>query len=53
MLQIYKHSKRKLVNLDINVQYNLGNFDKNIPKHKCPNRGLVLKIILDKQEYQK
>lgn len=49
MLRVYKDSKRKLVSLGISVQYNFGDFDKNEPKLKFPNRDLIQKIILDKK----
>ena len=54
MIRICKDGKRKFQSLGISVNPKHWNFDRNKPKIDCPNRELILKIILQKEiEYQK
>ena len=54
MLRIIKDRKIKYQSLGISVHPNYWDFTKNKPKPTCPNRDLILKIILDKElEFQK
>ena len=53
MLRICKDGKRKYQSLGISVNPKHWDFKKNIPKHKCPNKEYIQKIILDKKlEFQ-
>lgn len=54
MLRICMNRKSKYKSLGISVNPQFWDFDKNRPKSNCPNKDLILKIILDKEaEYQK
>jgi hypothetical protein len=54
MIRICKDKKLKYISLGISVHPQHWDFDKNKPKHNCPNKDLILKIILDKElEFQK
>ena len=54
MIRVIKDRKIKYQSLGISVKAGCWNFNKNKPKHSCPNRDLILKIIFDKNsEYQK
>lgn len=54
ILCICKDRKRKYQSLGISVKTQFWDFQKNKPKTNCPNKELILKIILDKEsEYQK
>ena len=54
MLCITKDRKRKYKSLGISVNPKFWDFDKERPKTNCPNKELILKIILEKEnEYQK
>ena len=54
MLCITKDRKRKYQSLGISVNPKYWDFEKERPKANCPNKELILKIILDKDnEYQK
>jgi site-specific recombinase XerD len=54
MLRVSKDRKRKYQSLGISVKQEDWDFQKNKPKANCPNRELILKIMLDKElEYQK
>jgi len=54
MIRICKDRKTKYKSLGISVNPVYWDFDKNKPKNNCPNKDLILKIILDKElEYQK
>lgn len=54
MLCITKDRKRKYKSLGISVNPKFWDFEKERPKSNCPNRELILKIILEKEnEYQK
>lgn len=54
MLCITKNRKRKYKSLSISVNPRFWDFEKERPKGNCPNRELILKIILEKEnEYQK
>ena len=49
MIRIAKDGKRKLKSLGISVHPDNWDFEKSRPKPKCPNRELILKIILEKE----
>ena len=54
MLSICKNRKRKYLSLGISVNPKHWDFEKNKPKPNCPNKELILKIILEKEaEFQK
>lgn len=49
MLCICKDRRRKYKSLGVSVHPDYWDFSKNRPKPNCPNRELILKIILDKE----
>ena len=49
MLCITKDRKRKYKSLGISVNPKFWDFEKERPKSNCPNRELILKIILEKE----
>jgi hypothetical protein len=49
MLCICKDRKRKYQSLGISIKPEYWDFQKNKPKPNCPNKDLILKIILDKE----
>jgi site-specific recombinase XerD len=54
MIRVCKDGKKKYKSLSISVHPDYWDFKKNRPKPNCPNRELILKIILDKElEFQK
>ena len=54
MLRVCKDGKKKFQSLGISVLPNHWDFKKNRPKNDCPNKDIILKIILEKEiEYQK
>ena len=54
MLCVTKDRKRKYQSLGISVNPKFWDFEKERPKANCPNKDLILKIILEKEnEYQK
>jgi hypothetical protein len=54
MVRICKDRKTKYKSLGISVNPVYWDFTKNKPKHNCPNREYILKIILEKEtELQK
>jgi len=54
MLRVCKDKKVKYQSLGISVNPNHWDFQKNRPKPNCPNRELILKIILEKEaKFQK
>jgi site-specific recombinase XerD len=54
MIRVYKDEKLKYQSLGISVKLEHWDFEKNRPKNNCPNRALILKIILEKEtEFQK
>lgn len=54
MIRVCKDRKTKYKSLGISVNPIYWDFDKNKPKSNCPNKDLILKIILDKEaEFQK
>ena len=54
MLCVTKDRKRKYQSLGISVNPKFWDFTKERPKANCPNKELILKIILEKEnEYQK
>jgi site-specific recombinase XerD len=54
MLCVSKDRKRKYQSLGISVNPEHWDFTKNKPKPNCPNKDLIIKIILDKElEFQK
>ena len=53
MLRIAQNGKSKYKSLKISVAAKYWDFDKNVPKPKCPSKDLINKIILKtKLEYQ-
>lgn len=53
MLRITQNRKLKYKSLNISVEEKYWDFSKNVPKSNCPNKDLILKIILKaKLEYQ-
>lgn len=53
MLRITQNRKIKYKSLNISISEKHWDFKKNIPKSNCPNKDLILKIILKaKLEYQ-
>ena len=54
MIRVCKNNKKKYKSLGLSVHPNNWDFTTNRPKAKCPNRELILKIILEKEvEFQK
>jgi site-specific recombinase XerD len=54
MLCVTKDRKRKYQSLGISVNPKFWDFERERPKANCPNKELILKIILEKEnEYQK
>ena len=54
MIRVNKHGKTRYKSLGISVHPDNWDFQKNRPKNDCPNRELILKIILEKEvEFQK
>ncbi|NDW18277.1 site-specific integrase [Dysgonomonas sp. 216] len=54
VIRICKDGKKKYKSLGISVNPKFWDFEKERPKANCPNRELILKIILEKEnEYQK
>jgi len=54
MIRVAKNNKTKFKSLGISVHPDNWDFQANRPKPKCPNRELILKIILEKEvEFQK
>ena len=54
MIRVAKNGKTKYKSLGISVHSDHWDFQKNRPLPKCPNRELILKIILEKEvEFQK
>lgn len=54
MIRISKDRKSKYKSLGVSIDPNNWDFNKNRPKNACPNKDLILKIILDKEsEFQK
>lgn len=54
MIRVCKDRKTKYKSLGISVNPIYWDFEKNKPKTNCPNKDLILKIILDKEaELQK
>ncbi|NDW19866.1 site-specific integrase [Dysgonomonas sp. 216] len=54
MIRICKDNKKKYQSLGISVSPKHWDFKKNKPKPNCPNKELILKIILEKEtEFQK
>ena len=54
MIRVCKNNKKKYKSLGISVHPDHWDFKTNRQKNKCPNRELILKIILEKDvEYQK
>jgi len=54
MIRVAKNSKTKFKSLGISVHPDNWDFQKNRPKNDCPNKELILKIILEKEvEFQK
>jgi hypothetical protein len=49
MLRVCKDRKTKYQSLGVSVNPDDWDFQKNKPKSNCPNRDLILKIILDKE----
>ena len=49
MLRVCKDRKTKYQSLGISVNPDDWDFQKNRPKTNCPNKDLILKIILDKE----
>lgn len=54
VIRVCKNGKKKYQSLGISVKAEHWDFVKNKPKSNCPNRELILKIILEKEaEFQK
>ena len=54
MIRVCKNGKTKYKSLGISVHPDNWDFQKNRPLPKCPNRELILKIVLEKEvEFQK
>ena len=54
MVRISKNKKKKYKSLGISVLPQHWDFEKNKPKPNCPNKELILKIILEQEiEFQK
>ena len=54
MISVCKNKKRKYQSLGISVNPKYWDFEKNRPRNNCPNKELILKIILEKEsEFQK
>ena len=52
MLRVCKDRKTKYQSLGVSVNPNDCDFQKNRPKPNCPNKDLILKIILDKVQQE-
>ena len=54
MIRVCKDGKKKYQSLGISVNSKFWDFEKERPKTNCPNKELILKIILEKDaEFQK
>ena len=54
MIRVCKDGKRKYKSLEMSVNPQFWDFEKERPKANCPNKELILKIILQKEiEFQK
>ena len=54
VIRVCKDNKRKFQSLGVSINPKFWDFEKNRPKPNCPNKELILKIILKKEaEYQK
>ena len=54
VIRVCKDGKKKYQSLGISVNPKFWDFEKERPKANCPNKELILKIILEKEnEYQK
>ena len=54
MIRVAKNGKTKYKSLGISVHPDNWDFQTNRPQNDCPNRELILKIILEKEvEFQK
>ena len=54
MIRVCKNGKTKYKSLGLSVHPDNWDFQTNRPKPKCPNRELILKIMLEKEvEFQK
>ena len=54
MIRVSKDGKKKYKSIGISVHPDHWDFQKNKPKNHCPNKDIILKIILDKEvEFQK
>jgi hypothetical protein len=51
MIRICKDGKKKYQSLGMSVHPDNWDFSRNRPKIDCPNRELILKIILEKEAY--
>jgi site-specific recombinase XerD len=49
MIRVCKDGKKKYQSLGISVKPEWWDFQKNRPKANCPNKDLILKIVLDKE----
>jgi len=49
MIRVCKDGKKKYQSLGISVKPECWDFQKNRPKANCPNKDLILKIVLDKE----
>jgi len=49
MIRVCKDGKKKYQSLGISVKPEWWDFQKNRPKAICPNKDLILKIVLDKE----
>ena len=49
MLRVSKDNKKKFQSLGISVHPQHWDFDKNRPSAECPNKELILKLILEKE----
>ena len=54
VIRVCKDNKKKYLSLGISVNPKHWDFEKSRPKPNCPNKELILKIILEKEtEFQK
>jgi uncharacterized protein with von Willebrand factor type A (vWA) domain len=49
MIRICKDNKTKYQSLGVSAKAEYWDFNKNKPKPNCPNKELILKIILEKE----
>ncbi len=50
MLRIIKNRKSKYQSLGLSISPQFWDFEKNQPKHNCPNRDAILRLITEMEK---